>query len=175
MHFIIQLVTTVCPPTPHVLPSICDRQQLIRQKRLWGVSCCHLWSDHKQNISWFCLPPVSLGTLIYLTSFIFAALNDGVRMLRTLFQRSFLNMSRQSLMGLVMNLRVCTERQESTGTSICHHYITVAYARIVSKHIVRMCMSSPFCLGSCWTPWPSLVWGCRGPPPPPPVCGTNNT
>lgn len=56
----------------------------------------------------------------YVTSFILAALKDGVRMLRTLFQRSFLNMSRQSVMGLVAKRIVCIAEQEKFPLSKQH-------------------------------------------------------
>lgn len=100
-------------------------------------------------------------------------------MLRTLFQRSFLSKSRQSVMGLVAKRSLCTERQESTGTNICYHHIAEVCVRITSRRTVCMhmlwLMSSPFCWGTCWSPWPSLVSACQGPLSPPPVCGPNNT
>lgn len=99
-----------------------------------------------------------------LTSFILAALNDGVRMLRTLFHLSFLKKSRQSARGLV------TKREDCAETHVRHK----------SDHTVsNMCMlrlvSSPFCLGSWWSPSPSPVSVYLGLRSPRLVCGPNNT
>lgn len=53
-------------------------------------------------------------THLLLTSFILEALNAGVRMLLTLLQRSFLNISRQSLMGLVMERKFFAKSKQIT-------------------------------------------------------------
>lgn len=54
-----------------------------------------------------------------LTSFILAALNDGVRMLRTRFQASSLRKSRQSDMGLLVSTIFCTHTHRHTRGG-CH-------------------------------------------------------
>lgn len=56
----------------------------------------------------------TVPTHLLLTSFILEALNAGVRMLLTLFQRSFLNISRQSLMGLVSKRKFFTKSTQTT-------------------------------------------------------------
>lgn len=52
-----------------------------------------------------------------LTSFILAALNDGVSILRTLFHCSFFNISRQSLMGLLAKRLVWNQGENISWTT----------------------------------------------------------
>lgn len=73
----------------------------------------------------------TVPTRLLLTSFILEALNAGVRMLLTLFQRSFFNISRQSLMGLVRKRKFFTK---STQTTHMHYsYIIQVRIKITSK------------------------------------------
>lgn len=107
-----------------------------KQKQL---NILNIWqlSSVEKNISWLWLV-LHESRHAYLTSFILAALKDGVRMLRTLFQRSFLNMSRQSVMGFVAKRIDCANEQERTGTIFFYHYTTEASVWITSKQIMYM-------------------------------------
>lgn len=69
------------------------------------------------------------STRLLLTSFILEALNAGVRMLLTLFQRSFFNISRQSLIGLLMKRRLFTKSEQTTHT----HYYLIIHGHIKKK------------------------------------------
>lgn len=107
------------------------------------------------------------STHFFLTSFILEALKAGVRMLLTLFQRSFFNISKQSLMGLLMKRKFFTKSEQTTHTHYDFNY--------PGSHEKTQVSITPFCWGNCWSPWPSLVSACRGRPPPPLVCGPNSS
>lgn len=74
---------------------------------------------HSTTLTWLKKTATSdfnctVPTHLLLTSFILEALNAGVRMLLTLFQRSFLSISRQSLMGLVSKRKFFTKSTQTT-------------------------------------------------------------